>query len=347
MTDLLVYGAYGYTGRLVVREAARRGGRPVLGGRDEGALAEQARRVDLPHRAFPVEEAAAELEDVDAVLNCAGPFVDTADPLVDACLETGTDYLDVSGEVAVFERLHRRDEAARDAGVTLLPGVGFSVVPTDCLAAHLATRAPDATHLALAVDVDGSVSPGTLKTALRSFDGEAAVRRDGRLVAVPPAYHTHRVDFGRRTRTVVTVPFGDLVTAYHTTGIPNVETFLALPRSARRALRLRRPLAALFAADPVRRGATRLVDRFVSGPTAAERRRGSVRIWGVARGGGRTAVSRLWTPHVYETTVQTAVTCAERVLDGEVDAGFRTPAGAFGPDLVLSVENVDRTDVAP
>lgn len=163
MADLLVYGSYGYTGRLIAREAVDRGLDVVVAGRDRAAVENQAIRLDCAERVVGLDEPQVldlAMEAAPVALNCAGPFVDTYEPVVEACLRTGTHYLDVTGEIAVFEALAAADQRARDAGVMVLPGVGFDVVPTDCLAAHLADRLPGGRRLALGFEAPGGMSPG-------------------------------------------------------------------------------------------------------------------------------------------------------------------------------------------
>lgn len=172
----LLYGAYGFTGRLIAREAVERGHRPVLAGRDADETAALADALSLEHGVFGLDEEGAlreALAGVDAVVHAAGPFSRTWRPMVEACLATGTHYLDITGEVEVFEALHALDGRASDAGVALLPGVGMDVVPSDCLAARLAERLPDATHLELALHSTGGPSRGTARTQVEAL-GEPA-----------------------------------------------------------------------------------------------------------------------------------------------------------------------------
>ena len=344
-TRLLVYGAYGYTGRLIVEAAVERGLEPVVSGRDVTKTRGVATAHGLQARTFPVEDAAAHLGDVDAVLNCAGPFAETADAMADACIECGTHYLDITGELAVFERIRRRGADAAEAGVTLLPGVGFDVVPTDCLAAHLHRRLPEATHLSLALEADGGVSPGTLKTVLADLGSGGAVRRDGRLRHERVGARTRVVDFGDGLRRAVSIPWGDVSTAYHTTGVPNVDVYLSLPANARRAVAFSAYAGGALDGDALRRVLSWLVDRYVDGPDAETRSTGEARVWGEARSADDRVVSRLRTPETYRLTVQTALLTATKVLDCEAPAGYQTPAGAFGPDLILEVPGVERVDL--
>lgn len=355
MDSLLVYGAYGYTGELIARNAVSRGNTPVLAGRDAARLAALGDDLGCTRRTFDLrspERIADALDDIDVVLNCAGPFRRTADPLVDACLAAGVDYLDITGELTVFERLARRDDETRNAGVTLLPGVGFDVVPTDCLAAHLHDRLPTATHLSIAIDAEGSLSRGTLKTLIDGLGTGGAVREHGSLRYQPTASRSRTVDFGSGRKRVVTAPLGDVSTAYWTTGIETIRAYVALPDGVDTAHRLSRLVSAdrlldsLGGSTTAKRLLSRGVDRLVSNPTAAERAANTTRIWGEAwsERTGETVQSVLFTPDPYELTASAAVACAERVRNGEAPTGYTTPASAFGSEFVLSFDGVERTD---
>jgi len=348
MADLLVYGSYGYTGQLIVDEATDRGLEVVVAGRDRNAVENQAIRQGCEERVFALDEPRLldlALEEVEAVCNCAGPFTETADPMVEGCLRTGTHYLDITGEIEVFERLAVEDGRAGDAGVTVLPGVGFDVVPTDCLAAHLAERLPDADRLALGFEASGGISPGTAKTAVRGLGGGGAVRRAGRIESAPMGGDTRRIDFGRGERTAMAVPWGDVSTAYHTTGIGDVAVYTAVPSWAPRAARFGSALGPIFGSGPVQSLLEWLIDARVDGPDERTRREGESCVWGeIETADGERAVSRLVAPETYQLTKLTAVEIADRVVDGDAPTGFQTPAGAFGPDLILDIEGVERTD---
>lgn len=346
--DLVVYGSYGYTGSLITEALVDRGYEPLLAGRNRDALTDQAIRAGCDSEVVALDEPSVldmVVEDAAAVLHCAGPFAETAAPMVEACLRTGTHYLDVTGEIDVFEAVHDRDADAEEAGVMLLPGTGFDVVPTDCLAAHLHERLPDATELELAFDADVGVSPGTAKTVVDQLGSGGRVRRDGRLVDVPSAHATRRVDFGwgKDDRHAAAIPWGDVSTAYHTTGIPNVTVYMSMPPSAVRWQRAADHLSPVLGLDTVKRLLRWLVDAAVTGPDEQERADEESYVWGEARTEeGERVVSRLRCPHTYATTVETAIAVASRVLDGDAPTGFQTPAGAYGPDLILDVDGVER-----
>lgn len=342
----LIYGAYGYTGRLIAREAADRGHRPLLAGRDAAQLNPLGDRLDLPTRVVSLHERdrlQSLLEDVSVVLHCAGPFVHTAPPMVEACLQTGTHYMDLTGEVTVFRQLTRRDAEARSAGVMLLPGIGFDVVPSDCLGRYVAEQVSDATMLEIALFAEGEVSQGTLKTLIEHLGQGGLVRREGLLREVPPGWGSRTVDFGDRPRRVISIPEGSVVTSGYSTDVPNVTTYLALPRLVQQFLRVSRYVQGLLAWPPLQRLLKRLVERRPAGPSPEERRQGRTVVWASARRSSDAPVTvRLHGPEAYTFTVRTAVNALERVLDGTAPPGYRTPTTAFGADFVLDVDGTER-----
>ncbi len=345
----LLYGAYGYTGRLVARMALERGQRPLLAGRNADKLAALAKELGLDYVACALDDPAAldaALADVPVVLHCAGPFVRTAGPMAEACLRTGPHYLDVTGEIAVYEQLAALDAKAKAVGVMLLPGVGFDVAPTDCLALYLKNRLPSATHLDLAVMGLGRLSHGTATTAIENIGAGGAVRRDGRLEPVPAAWKTRTVDFGRGPTEVVSIPWGDVVTAYHSTGIPNITVYAALGQRMPSLLRLTRYAGWLLASPPAQALFKWMIDRQPAGPNDEERARGRSFVWGtVWDDDGRRATARVTGPEGYTFTALAALAIVDKVLDGQAVAGFQTPAKAFNADFILDIEGVAREDL--
>ena len=347
-SSFLLYGAYGYTGELIAREAAARGLRPLLAGRDASRLASLAAELGLSSRAFDLSDRAAleaALATVSTVLHCAGPFVHTYRPMVEACLERRVSYLDITGEADVYLGLAALSDRAAGLGITLLPGVGFDVAPSDCLAAHLKRRLPSATHLTLAFRPDAGPSRGTAQTMAEHAHEGGLVRRDGKLTRVPVAWKAREVDFGDKRQAVVTIPWGDVVTAWYSTGIPNIEVYMAMPEATIRQLRRGRALVGLMRLPFVRKMAAARARRRPAGPSADRLARGETRLWGEARDAAGAAVaSRLRGPQAYRWTVLTALAAVERVCAGEAPRGFTTPAAAFGPDFILG-PGVEREDL--
>ena len=283
MPGFLIYGANGYTGTLIAREAVTRGHRPVLAGRDAEALPTLASDLGLGYRVFALDAPAQVTEGIrgeQAVLHCAGPFVHTYRPMADACLRAGVHYLDITGEVAVFEGLAARTTAAQAAGVMLLPGVGFDVVPSDCLAAHLKRRLPSATRLALGLLSLGRVSRGTATTMAENIHHGGLVRQDGALRRVPAAWKTRVIDFGTGPVKAITIPWGDVSTAFHSTGIPNIEVYVAARLGLRLAARASRPFGWLLGSRLAQGLLRRRIRAGPPGPTEEERARGRSYLWG-------------------------------------------------------------------
>ena len=211
MKNFLIYGANGYTGELVTRFASERGLKPILAGRNAEKIEALAKQFEMPFRVFSLEDVAKTdeaLSEVEFVLHCAGPFSITSAPMVEACLRNKKHYLDITGEIAVFEAMAQLDKRAKDAGIMIMSGVGFDVVPSDCLAKHLKNRLPSATHLTLAFYGLGKISHGTQATMTMNVGKGGAIRQNGEIVSVPAAYKTREIDFGEIKKTGVTIPWG-------------------------------------------------------------------------------------------------------------------------------------------
>ena len=262
--------------------------------------------------------------------------------MVDACVAQGAHYLDITGEIPVFEAIMAHHDEARSRGVTLLPGVGFDVVPTDCLAAMLAAKMPAATELWLAFYARGStLSRGTLRTMLDGIGQGGAIRRDGRIVGVPPAYDAQDIPFSCGTRTAMTIPWGDVSTAFHTTGIPDIRVYVAAHPKRIASMRRWRNFLPLMARPPLRQIAGMFANR-KQGPTTAMRESGRTFLWGrVEDSEGNEMTMTMSTPEPYALTVQSAVAAVERMLRERVQPGSLTPAKRFGPDFVLGLPGVE------
>jgi short subunit dehydrogenase-like uncharacterized protein len=340
---ILIYGANGFTGELIAIEAARAGLRPILAGRRADAVAPIADRLGLEHRTFALDTPAAlarslDVPEVSTVLLAAGPFSATSAPMIEACLAARKHYLDITGEIEVFEAAFQRDDDARKRGCVVLPGVGFDVVPTDCLAAILKAALPDAKTLELAFAGGSRFSRGTAKTMLEGAPRGGAIREDGRIRRVRTAWKTREVPFRDRQRLAVTIPWGDVATAYRSTGIPNIAVYLAASPRMLKSMRRARWIAPLVRLGPVRRWLERRIDRRVRGPDEATRQKTRVQVWGrVASDSGRAFEATLETPEGYQFTAMAAVECARRVAGGVVLPGATTPSLAFGPRFVTEL----------
>ncbi|WP_426734147.1 saccharopine dehydrogenase family protein [Myxococcus faecalis] len=344
----LLYGASGYTGRLIAEEAVRRGHRPVLSGRSREKLAPLAELLGLEVRPASLDDPrqlAAAMDGLPLVLHAAGPFVHTSEPMRLACLAAGTHYLDITGEVPVFEGSFRHDADAKARGVSFMSGVGFDVVPTDCLARYVGEQVPGATELDIAIAAVSQASAGTTKSALIQIPEGGKVRRNGQLEPYPMGHGARRVRFSDRERSVMPIPWGDLSTAFHTTGIPNITTYMAFPANSARVLRWTHPiLRRALKLGPIRDGLMKLVDARVKGPGADLRTSSRSYVWAQARApDGRAAQAWLEVAEGYLFTARSSVLAVEELL-AQPTPGALTPAGAFGADFVLRVEGSRRFD---
>ncbi|MFT3924921.1 MAG: saccharopine dehydrogenase NADP-binding domain-containing protein [Myxococcales bacterium] len=354
----MIYGANGYTGELLAEEAIKRGHRPVLAGRSEHKLKPLAQRLGLPWAAFDLNDAAAVrrgLEGMRLVLHAAGPFVDTSAAMIRGCLGVGAHYLDITGEIPVFEHTLAQDAEAKARGVLLMSGVGFDVVPTDCLAAHVVGRVEGASKLEIAIAAIGRPSPGTTKSSFEGMLRGGLLRRNGALVAHPMGKGVRKVRFSDRERSVMPIPWGDLVTAYRTTGVPDITTYMAFPANMAKLMSstwwlqdLASPLTrSVLGAEPVKQRVMQAIEQKVQGPNQQARERGRSYVWARAENPrGQVAEAWLETLEGYDFTAVAGVRIAEKVLDLKLSGAF-TPALAFGADFVLEIPSTRRLDRLP
>jgi short subunit dehydrogenase-like uncharacterized protein len=344
MSQWMIYGANGYTGRLAAIEAVRRGHRPVLAGRNRAALESLAAELKLDCRVFDLADGAAVsagLQGMKLVLHCAGPFSRTSQPMIEACLAGGVHYLDITGEIRVFEHAWKQSERAWHADVVLCPGVGFDVVPTDCLAASLVAALPSATALVLAFEPGGGMSRGTAKTSAEALGDGGYVRKDGQLMRVPLGWKTRQIPFAHAERHAVTIPWGDVFTAWVSTGVPDIEVYVSVPPSSVRRLRRLRWFRPLLRLGLVQSFIRRSIDRRTPGPD--EQRRAATRseIWGeVTSADGRRVSGTMTTPNGYTLTVTAGLGAVEFLLDADVEGGYYTPSLLLGADYACSLPGV-------
>lgn len=337
----LLYGATGYTGQLIAREAVRRGMRPILAGRSRQKVDALARELNCPSAIYELEDhtsLVSSLQDVAAVLNCAGPFSQTARSMMQACLASHVHYLDITGEIDVFELAHSVDEKAHRAGVVLCPGVGFDVVPTDCLALKLKLAMPDATHLTLGFDSRSGMSKGTAKTAIESAAHGGRIRTDGKLEEIPLASRTRRIDFGNGERLAVAIPWGDVSTAYYSTGIGNIEVYTATSEAALKRMRRANGLRPLLRRRWLNKLLQYAVERRLTPPSQTQRDNNPTFVWGEIRNAaGRTLTAWQRTTNGYSLTIGSSLGILSVLLGAERASGYVTPSMVVGPDFVSAL----------
>ncbi len=347
----MLYGATGYTGVLVAEEALRRGHRPLLAGRSAKKLAPLAERLGLDYVAFSLDNVDAivrNLADINLVYHAAGPFIHTSEPILRACLQSRTHYLDIAGEYFIFQNTFSHSEAALQAGIALISGVGFDVVPSDCLLKHVSDQIPNAIQLETGIDALSRVSAGTVRSLLEMMPSGGRVRRDGELVAHPFGKGTRKIRFPHGQFSAMPIPWGDIETGYHTTSIPNITAYMALPSALIALSRITAPIGQFaLKSDLLRQLLGGVVDRVVHGPDEHARQTSCSYLWARATGpDGNFAESWIETVEVYRFTAEIGVRCVEKVLELQ-PIGALTPSQAFGADFVLEVEGTKRYDSLP
>jgi short subunit dehydrogenase-like uncharacterized protein len=348
MKKLLIYGANGYTAQLIVELAVKSGLKPILAGRTAAKIQPIAEQYNLEYRIFDLKSPKTidnAIADIKVVLHCAGPYVHTAKPMVEACIRNMAHYLDITGEIEVFEMLAEYDLQAEKAAITILPGCGFDVVPTDCLAKFLADKMPDATHLSLGfASKGGSLSHGTAMTMVENFGETGKVRIDSKIVDKPVGNKTQVLKFGDEFKSYgITIPWGDVSTAYYSTGIPNIEVFLGMKESQLKFVQFQSKLNWLMKLSFVKKIAKIIVDSQVTGPDEKARKKAKAYIWGsVKNKKGEIKTAYLVTPETYTLTALMAVNIAQKVINDNFKVGFQTPAKAYGSDLVMEIDGVKR-----
>jgi short subunit dehydrogenase-like uncharacterized protein len=323
----LIYGATGYTGRRTAEWAVANGMKPVLAARRAAEVKMLAERLGLQWEAFDLTDVGIvtkRLSKYSTVLHCAGPFIDTWQPMIEACIAAGTHYLDITGEVDVYEGLAAHEAQAKQAGVMMMPAVGFDMVPGDCLALALKERMPDADTLEIGYSFDGTITRGSIRSALKAFTPDAQVRRGNQMVRLA-APESRKFDFGPKSAggevDCYSNTFGDVSIGWRTTRIPNVTAYLHITEAFQK-------LATLTGEADIL--------KLPEGPSEDELKTHSAFIVGEVRNiAGKTCRARMTTPQVYAVTFPLAATIAQRVHDGAVKPGFQTGAGMFGKDFIL------------
>jgi len=329
MKKLMIYGAAGYTGGMAAEHAASLGLPLVLAGRDKdhAALDELAGRLGAGIQIFSQESSSTierNLAGVSALLNTAGPFNNTAKPLMSAAIRAGVHYLDFSAEIDTYQQALALDGQARAAGVMLLPGSGGSVAMLGGLAAHAVARIPDARKISIALNVTGTMSRGSATTANQNIVTQTLRLIDGELAAWNPG-NVRDFDFGQGPQSSFPVALPDLLTIQHATGVADIETFVHIT-------------AGSFPTGDI--------NDLRIGPSAEERQanryQAAIEVIGL---GGMTVRSLLDTVNGYTFTAMAAAEAARRVLDGVVQPGFQTPAGLFGRGFVEAIADTQIIDI--
>lgn len=349
----LLYGANGYTGELIARFASGYDLVPILAGRRKEAIEPLAQKLGLPFLVFDLQDNSAlknALKEVKLIMHCAGPYDHTAIPVIEACLETQTHYIDLNGDLDVFEKIRLYDQKAKDSNIMLLPGAGFDVVPTDCLALWLKNKLPDATHLEIAFAILGSkLSRGTSLTTVLKLGEPGATRKNGLITPEPVGKTGKKIPFKtadgeQKGLFVMSIPWGDVSTAYFSTGIPNITSYTGMAKAVWIFNKGQSLFNWLLRTSFMRNLVRGIINRQSPGPGDAMRDKAVSLIWAkVQNQKGESVTGTMQTPEAYSLTASSMLLVAQKILNGQYKPGYQTPSSAYGPDLVMEIEGVHRS----
>ena len=345
---VLIYGATGYTGRLIAERLRNSRRHLVVAGRTADRVQGLAAELGVAGDVIAIDDAEAldsALGDVDVLINAASPFALTAPALIESCLRTRTHYLDIAGELPVFQNAFFHDEAARGRGIMIMPGAGFGIVASDCLAAHVAALVPNAKYLRIAVR-PGSISRGSFRSALEVANSPVSIRRNGRMMLLPVGRLQRAFDFGDGEKESVAVSWADVFTAYHSTGIRNIEAYFEAGFASRALYQLGAGVAGAMQLRPVRALVDAVAGAWPEGPSETRRQAERGVIVAEAEDSWRQIRSaRLETPDGYSFTAEAAAAIANRIMRGDFVSGFQTPARVYGADLALQFSGTNRREL--
>ncbi|PYI12198.1 NAD(P)-binding protein [Aspergillus sclerotiicarbonarius CBS 121057] len=331
MASLIIYGATGYTGRMASEQAASIGLDFAIAGRTEQKLKTLASQLQVPYYVFDIHQSTLidqTLRNTSVLLNCAGPFMRTATPLMEACIRNGTHYLDISAEIASYQQAQELDQTAKAAGVMLLPGCGGSVAMLGCLASHAVDQVRNPKSIDIALHVAGSMSRGSAMSAAETATAGPLRLLDGQVVEHDIS-NTADFDFNDGSGPVASFPvtLPDLLTISRSSNIGDVRTF------------------AHASGDGFPTGDLGLLP---DGPTAAGRDaapyHAAVR---VTSEDSHVTRAVLHTVNGYTFTTLASVEAAKRVLDNQAKSGFQTPAVIFGTDFLLAIPRTEIMITSP
>lgn len=348
--QILIYGAYGYTGSGISRLAAEYGITPVLSGRNASKLKALADEVGYDYITLSLEDnhqnLVRVLKQFELVMHIAGPYTYTSEPMINAAIEAQTHYVDLTGENHVIQAQLDRDQEFIDAGIMVMPAVGYDVVPTDCLNFYVAKQIDKPTKLTLVMngnytEVEGAAtSRGTLKSGLEMLSRPIMSRQNGEMVEMGQAKVVKREVDGK-VETLVQIPWADMMTSWVSTGVPNIETYQVQDGE------LPGWVLWLSKREWGKNMLVWMIDKFSpeGPPPEAQEKRQTQLVATASNAAGESFTAEMITPEAYLLTFHSALIIAKNILDGQWQLGFQTPAKVYGPDLALQVPGVVRRDL--
>jgi short subunit dehydrogenase-like uncharacterized protein len=341
--QIFVYGAYGFTGKLIcnyLKDKFDGRYKIIIGGRDKEKTENLAEKLGFDCVVADVSEQ-KKLNDILSqtflLINCAGPFKYTANFFMNSCIENKCNYIDITGEKDIFILGKSLDEKAKKAGIIIMPGTGFDVVPTDCMSLFLKNKLPKATHLELAFKGMGSLSRGTALTAAEGLNEPSYIRENGVLKPINIGTISKSINFGdKKPLHCIAIPWGDVVTAFYTTSIPNIKVFVPVPKSVADKLKLSNYLPS-FLKTAFAYFLKKYIHKNIKGPSENTLKNGFTIVYGKAHNETESIEAFLKTPDGYQLTMLSSVYIADKIINENFNFGYQTPAGLFGENLILDI----------
>lgn len=304
-----------------------------------------AEELGLEYKVFSMTDKQDKINEAVAgqqlVMHCAGPFVLTCEPMIEACIVNKAHYLDITGEHNVLSTAYARHEEAVAAGIALIPAVGFDVVPSDMLIAKLAEAIEDPTHISVMLEggAGQSASKGTTKSIGHIINEGGKVREGGKLIT--ENFQARKITMTTATGKVrkgTSFPLADVVSGYKSTGVPNITMYVGVQGNAAYYA------SWLFLIPGTTWFSKKLVDWFKGDPpTMPEGARGAWFHGKATNAKGDFVYGSVNTIPGYDFTFHSAVAAIEAIANGAVadKPGAHSPASAFGSsfadDLVETI----------
>lgn len=323
MQKILVYGAYGYTGSMVAEHLVAMNQNIVISGRNPTKLETLRKNLNVSSIALSLESSEhldTVLSRFDIVINCAGPFHRTAEPLMTAAIRTKTHYLDISAELDSYKIAEELCQEAMNSNVLLMPGCGGSVAMIGCLTAFAKTTLPEPISVKAALHVSGAMSKGSAVSASENLSPTLYIRKAGKLIEGGNT-SSRQFDFGFSVLDCFSVTLPDVMTLWRDTKASDISTYVHVSGNA-------------FPAGDL--------NSLNEGPTQQERDsnryHASVKL---ADTHGTKVTAVLETINGYSFTPLAAALAAKNVAEGKFEPGFRTTAELWGHEFILQIPSTN------
>jgi len=325
---LLIYGAAGYTGKIIAVRAKELNLDFEIAGRDTQQTRKLAEELGVDYHIFDVDTDYAwqkALQDKQVLINAAGPFKFTAGQAMRACLKAGVHYLDISAELETYRLAEALDNEAKATGIQLISGAGL-FVSYDALVVHLSKMVAEPEYLKVGFRHYGGFSKGSVLSSKHIADLGILIRRNGHLIDYPDA-KSKIFSFGNEEVECMPTPLGGIILSYKSTGIPNIEEFfsLKLPASELSDLTL---------------------ESLPDGPSKDERASGRNGIAAELTGrDGKVVKAWVDAPSGYDLTPLSVVAVAHRILNDDFKIGYQSPGSAYGEAILKDIPNTYLVDM--